>query len=336
MCTNASSATEPVSGVGQNGAGLLTVIVPVYNVAPYIENCLRSLLAQTYAPLEIVAVNDGSTDGSYELVQRMAAGDARIKLLTQQNAGLSAARNAGLDAANGTWIGFVDGDDAVEPDMYARLIGEAVRHGADIASGCFLYVFPDRTQALGGSGRVTVYTQREAMEALPLEKALRFEVCPKVFRREAIGDSRFRPGQIYEDIRFTRLTFFRANLVVAVDSSLYRYLQNRAGSTNTRFPPEKLETVAEVDAFAAALDEAGYALAAERMRAFCLEFLIRLTVNARACKAGRDTEAKLLGMYRRRLRAGGYGRGVRHGRAALFALSPALYDAVSRLLHKRA
>ncbi len=112
---------------------LLSIIVPVYNVSPYLECCVQSLLAQTYHNLEIILIDDGSTDGSGALCDALAAGDARIVVIHQANAGVSAARNAGLDAAGGAFIGFADPDDWCEPEMFAHLIGLMEQDGTDAA-----------------------------------------------------------------------------------------------------------------------------------------------------------------------------------------------------------
>ena len=315
---------------------LLSLIVPVYGVAPYIEGCVRSLLRQTYAPLEVLLIDDGSTDGGGALCDALAREDARVRVLHKENGGLPTARNAGLDMARGAWIGFVDGDDALEPETYEVLIGACLRHGAEIAACAFNYIFPDREQPLGNSGKETAFDRQAALEALPLEKEVRFEVCAKVFRREVIGETRFVPGQVYEDVRFTCRTLPCARRFVYVDRPMYRYLQKRAGNTNSRFPAAKLLAVPECDAFADELEREGLLLASRRMRAFTLEFLIRMSVNARACHADRAIRAKLLSMYRARFRQSRGNPEVRRFRAALFALSPALYDCVSRILHKRA
>ncbi len=112
---------------------MLSIIVPVYNVKPYLEACVRSLLVQTYESLEVILIDDGSLDGSGELCDALAEEDPRIVVLHQKNSGVSAARNAGLRAARGSYIGFVDADDWVEPDMYGHMIGLMERDGTDAA-----------------------------------------------------------------------------------------------------------------------------------------------------------------------------------------------------------
>jgi glycosyltransferase involved in cell wall biosynthesis len=113
---------------------LISVVVPVYNAERYLEPCLNSILSQTYKNLEILCVNDGSTDGSPEILKRIAATDPRVIVLDQENAGVSAARNRGIDAAHGEWITFVDSDDALDERMYQTLYDNAVKEQAEIST----------------------------------------------------------------------------------------------------------------------------------------------------------------------------------------------------------
>lgn len=111
--------------------GTVSIILPCYNVAPYLDECLESLVRQTWEDLEIICVNDGSTDDTPAVLRGWAEKDARIRVIHQENGGAFSARNAGLDAAAGEYIGFVDPDDYVDTSMYARLVETAQRHGAE-------------------------------------------------------------------------------------------------------------------------------------------------------------------------------------------------------------
>lgn len=122
----------------QQRAPLISIIVPVYQVKEYIGECVESLLAQTYEDLEIILVDDGSTDGSGEICDRYAAGDDRIRVVHQENQGPSAARNAGLDCAGGEYIAFVDSDDVVTPDFIEILYKLSRKYQADIAACAFV------------------------------------------------------------------------------------------------------------------------------------------------------------------------------------------------------
>ena len=114
-------------------APLLSIIVPVYKVENYLQKCIDSILAQTFTDFELILVEDGSPDGCPALCDAAAAKDARIRVLHQKNGGLSAARNAGLDVARGEWIGFVDSDDYIAPEMYETLYKAVQSTGADLA-----------------------------------------------------------------------------------------------------------------------------------------------------------------------------------------------------------
>ena len=111
----------------------ISVIVPVYKVEPYLRKCLDSIVNQTYRNLEIILVDDGSPDNCGAICDEYAAGDGRIRVIHQENGGVSSARNAGLSAVTGEWVGWVDSDDWIEPDMYEYLLKNALEQNADIA-----------------------------------------------------------------------------------------------------------------------------------------------------------------------------------------------------------
>ena len=331
-----TGGAPPVSGGAQSGM-LLTVIVPVYNVLPYLERCVESLTGQAYDRLEILLIDDGSTDGSGQACDAWAHRDDRVRVIHQKNGGLSAARNTGLAHARGGWIAFVDSDDWVAPQMFCELIALCLEHDAQIGACAFNYVFAEREQAAGNTGAVTVLSRNEALHRLVAQHEARFEACARVYRRETIGESRFLPGQVYEDIRFTRLTFLKMERYVYIDRPFYQYLQNRAGNTNSSFPAAKLQITAECDAFAAELAAEGLTEAAQGMAAFTLEHLIRMHANARACRAENWMLRSIQRDYRRRMFRALRERNpcVRKARGMLFWISPRLYGCVSRLLRRR-
>ena len=316
-------------------AGRLSVIVPVYNVAPYLEKCITSILGQTYENLELILVDDGSTDASDVLCDAYAERDQRVKVIHQKNGGLSVARNTGLDVASGDWIGFVDGDDWILPTMYSTLITICCQENTEIACCRFHYVYPDHQSETSDTGTVRIYKRTEALEQLKWQENVRFEVCPKVFRRSCIGSARFQPGQVFEDIRFTRLTFQNLKRYAAVDQAFYQYLQKREGNTNSSFSIKKVETVSECDLFRKELWDEGLKNAANGLEAFTLDFIIRLYINAKSCGAEQWVLHRLRDMYRVRFFKAWKNPAVRHGRGMLFAGSPDLYDGISQRLHQR-
>ena len=146
---------------------LVSIIVPVYNVKPYLNRCVDSLLGQSYQNMELLLVDDGSTDGSETLCDEYAAQDARVRVLHKKNGGLSDARNAGVDAAKGEYLSFVDGDDWVSPYYIENLYRALEQAGADFSASCFEEVFE-------GQPVQSVPTERlEAFEILSREECLR-------------------------------------------------------------------------------------------------------------------------------------------------------------------
>ena len=129
-------------------APLISVIIPVYNVEKYLRRCLDSVVAQTYRNLEIICVDDGSVDESGKICDQYAVRDARIKVIHQENQGLSAARNRGLDAAEGAYIAFVDSDDYILEDMYKKMLDKLLNYNVDLCVCQWQYEFSDGRQVV--------------------------------------------------------------------------------------------------------------------------------------------------------------------------------------------
>ena len=218
--------------------GMISIILPVYNVDKYLENCLNSLINQTYKNLEIISVNDGSTDASVEILERYSSVDNRIKVINQENEGLSSARNRGIDVALGEYLAFVDSDDYIHPEMYERLLKILLGYDADIARCRGRGV--DRIDYREPTPEIPpVITVRNTLEALEIFYDGRFYgwqadnshvVWNMLFRRSLLGSLRFIEIRgIAEDAIFTPQIIGKANKVVYTDERLYYYLR-REGS----------------------------------------------------------------------------------------------------------
>lgn len=212
---------------------LISVIVPVYNVASFLPACVDGLLAQTYQNLEIILVDDGSTDESPALCDAYAAQDPRVKALHQPNSGIAAARNAGLAAATGSWIGWVDPDDRVEPDFFSYLLENALAAGADMAV-CGIQAFQNgRAQPgwLKRYGQTAVLDREQAME-----RYLRLEMhdgcVNKLCRRELWAGLTFPPYRMAEDLSVVWQLFDRARRVVRLPEEKYLYFRRFDSITN--------------------------------------------------------------------------------------------------------
>lgn len=211
----------------------ISVIVPVYGVAEQLPRCLRSILAQSWKELEIIAVDDGSPDASYAILKEFAEKNPRLRVLRQENRGVTAARLRGVAAATGDWIGFVDGDDEIEPDMYERLLKNAEKYGADISHCGFRMCFPEgRTHFFHNTGAVKVFDRLDGLRELLSGEKIEPALCNKLFRRElfrgweADGDIR-----INEDLLMNFHLFSNARVSVFEDWCPYHYIV-RPGSAS--------------------------------------------------------------------------------------------------------
>lgn len=178
---------------------MISIIVPVYKVEPFLRRCVDSLVNQTYHDLEIILVDDGSPDNCGKICDEYAATDSRIHVIHKQNGGLSSARNAGLEVARGEYIAFVDSDDWVEADTYAKLYELIQQYNADIAECALRFYRPWKPERLFLEGQntksVRVFTNREALDRLyfgpQLLSDISITVCDKLYRATLLHDLRF-------------------------------------------------------------------------------------------------------------------------------------------------
>ena len=177
---------------------LISVIVPVYKVEEYLDECVQSLINQTYTNLEIILVDDGSPDGCPQMCDDWAMRDARIKVIHKKNGGLSDARNAGLDICTGDYVAFVDSDDWIKPEMYRYMYDAIKREKADICACNIISCYPNREVSWGGKA-YTVGDSETMLDRLYSDSA--FPVCAwnKLYRRELWQEFRFPVGKICED-----------------------------------------------------------------------------------------------------------------------------------------
>ena len=208
---------------------LLSIIVPVYDVENYLQKCIDSILAQTFTDFELILVEDGSPDGCPALCDAAAAKDARIRVLHQKNGGLSAARNAGLDAARGAWIGFVDSDDYIAPEMYEAMYQAVQNTGADLALCDYAEV--DEAGVPCQSMHVRLgkkdFTGREL-----LKNATDSMIQPawnKLYRRAVFAQLRYPEGKLNEDLFLIPKICLQIQKAVVMPKALYYYVQ-RGGS----------------------------------------------------------------------------------------------------------
>lgn len=213
----------------------ISVVVPVYNCAPYVERCIRSILAQTYPKLEIICVNDGSSDGSGKILDYLALEDSRIQVIHQENRGVSAARNAGIQRATGDLITFVDSDDAIEPDMYEMLLPLFSDEQVDIVHCGYKRISPDGTvKDVNGTGRIVTQNRYEAAQCLLQGKLFVGSLWNKLYKAELFeGIYLDHSLAINEDVLVNAELFSRANKIVYRDTGKYLFFEREGSATNS-------------------------------------------------------------------------------------------------------
>ncbi|MFQ6803468.1 MAG: glycosyltransferase family 2 protein [Lachnospiraceae bacterium] len=223
---------------------LISVIVPVYNVKEYLEECIRSIINQTYEDLEIILVDDGSTDGSSEICDEYAARDKRIRIIHKENGGLSSARNVGINHANGLYISFVDSDDWLELDFY-KILYEAIKAtNADIAA-CGRYLASESGKLkMHCSDEQRIYSRKEALKEIFQLGSIDVAAWDKLYHRSVIEEIRFPEGEINEDTAVIYEVFNNVKKLVHVGCPLYNY-RVRIGSITKSGYSKKFDVVFE-------------------------------------------------------------------------------------------
>ena len=211
-----------------------SVIVPVYNVERYLARCLDSVLSQTERDIEVVCVNDGSTDGSARILAEYAARDRRVRVVSQANRGLSAARNAGLDIAAGEWIMFVDSDDWVPADAVEGFLRVAAESGAPVVASERYAV--DAFDA-GGAPRAFGWTaERPALARLVGRRKMQSSAWNKLYRADLLATRRFIEGIYFEDWPFVTELFGDIDFFALVREPMYVYCLNGDAASIVRSP----------------------------------------------------------------------------------------------------
>lgn len=223
-------------------SSLISVIVPVYNVQQYLSQCVESILAQTYQRLEIILVDDGSTDGSGRLCDALAQRDERVRVIHKPNGGLSDARNAGTEACNGEFAFYLDSDDYLEQDAIMALVSIQSESQADVVIGNYSYTYTDHEDiAQPDTGTIQKYTRKEAISLLMQGKLQTF-AWGKLIRADIAKRHPFPVGKLFEDHFWTHLVFQDCETVVYSSKPIVHYRQ-RGNSISYTFNLKRLDII---------------------------------------------------------------------------------------------
>lgn len=224
----------------------ISVIVPVYNLEKELPRCLESILAQTHRNLEVIAVDDGSSDGSREVLTEFAARDSRVMPVFKENGGVTSARLRGVAESSGDWIGFVDGDDEIEPDMYERLLANAEKYGADISHCGYRMVFADgRVHYFHNTGLLAEQNQITGLRDLLSGSKIEPGLCNKLFHKN-LFHSLLHGGvmptdiRINEDLLMNYWLFSAAQRSVFEDWCPYHYIVRGTSASRSKLNEHRI------------------------------------------------------------------------------------------------
>lgn len=237
---------------------LISIIIPVYNAERYIRRCIESVLSQTYKEIQVILINDGSTDNTLSILEEYSRSDSRIQLINKDNSGVSKTRNIGIDISDGEYIGFVDADDYLEPEMYEKLYNAIKKTAADVAC-CGYYQDFD-----------TYKYEISVDDSLLADNKTYYELCGtsnilgqyfrqdirsgigdgnwnKLFRKDIISDIRYDNTLYCEDVDFQIKVFEKCKKVVCIKEMLYHYVDNSFSATKKEFNDSKAGALNVVD-----------------------------------------------------------------------------------------
>lgn len=228
---------------------LVSIVVPIYNTCSYLETCLNSIQNQSHKELQVILVNDGSTDDSEIICLKFCANDPRFVYVKKDNGGLSSARNTGLEQAKGEYLGFVDSDDFISRDFVESLLWACIEFQSKVACCGRWVVFDSIHKPMFHHSDVQIWEEDALIERLLLWNGLDGSVWDKLFHRDLLPLLRFSLGRISEDLPITAAILIKAKRLVHIGAPLYYYVQRGNSITNHGFSAAKisvLESTTEV------------------------------------------------------------------------------------------
>ncbi len=318
---------------------LISVIMPVYNVEKYLSRSIDSILNQTYSNIELIIVDDGSIDKSADICDEYARKYSNIIVYHKSNGGQSSARNVALDNAKGEYIGFVDSDDWIEPEMYKTMYKFAKETRADIVQ-CGVRATDEKWVDVDSKEK-ELYIFESYFDVLnnlvdPNSRpVVRFEIWNKLFKRNIIGDIRFRLNQVYEEMYFDLMVFRNANKIVNINRVFYHYQICRIGNTNSSYNQKRLIKFHEIEEYISLLRMSGKEEIAKKYEEYGAHTAICSYVVAYRNNASQDILIKLVDYfnfyYKKRLG----NKNLANFHNFIFGMSPKLFlvfSDISKLL----
>lgn len=224
----------------------ISIIVPVYNVEKYLSNCINSILNQTFKDFELILINDGSTDNSLDICKYYKNIDNRIFIIDKENGDVSSARNVGLDIAKGEYIGFVDSDDYIHPQMYEILYNQIIKNQADISMCEFKRIYEFNKKELSNKDilnqEIEILNNKEAVFKLAEDNSVVYVVVwNKLYKKNLFNNIRFKEGIIHEDQYIMHRLLYNIDKLVYVKEKLYFYLQRKESIMHSKLGIDQVD-----------------------------------------------------------------------------------------------
>lgn len=280
----------------------VSIIVPVYNTANYLDRCMESILRQTHTNLEVIIVNDGSTDKSADICNKYARIDRRVTVIHKKNAGVSSARNLGLDSAKGAYVTFIDSDDMVHSTLVSLLYDHITINNCDV-SVCGTATFGEGSMPYDNDPKEStkIISNDSAIANLLYAKGMTNSVFGKMFKTNLFDNVRFSPEFSYaEDLDMTYRLFSMSRLVMTSSAKRYYYLKRGGSAMNSPFSKTKMDCLA----VALKIQEDAKTKSVEQLRASELKifttalFLLGQITDSKSFKSEKDVCRKIINGYK--------------------------------------
>ena len=255
----------------------VAVIIPVYNVEKYLPQCLDSVISQTLQDIEIICVNDGSTDNCGKILQEYAAKDKRITVIEQENKGLSSARNAGFAKSTAEYVSFIDSDDFVHP-QFLEVLYKAISQTKCEISGCDFKKIYDNEIPEQSNNIVKIYPALDAL--LNRKNFIHYNVWNKLYRRDVIKDISFAEGIFYEDWVFNICVFARIEAFAWINSPLYGYRMSDCSIMRSQFNLQKLDSYDKGIEIVTTTVQTSYPDLWKKVKCMCISRIVKMMMNS--------------------------------------------------------
>lgn len=219
---------------------LISVIVPVYNVEKYLKKCVESIIRQTYKNIEIILVDDGSTDNSGKICDELKSKDERIKVFHKKNGGLSDARNYGIERMSGKWVTFIDSDDYIFSKYIEKLYSILESNKAEISICDPVHVFGENKPEFKEETNIIIYNSLGAIQTMWYQTSFLPSAWGKLYKSDIFKNLRFTKGIIFEDIDIMHEIFMKANKIVYSTAQYYAYVHRENSITTQKFSEKDL------------------------------------------------------------------------------------------------